>query len=80
MNLFSLDFTHSELNFIRQALETVPIQGRDAKFCASIQLKLEHELEEITQMIKAEEEAKNVSLQQILQQHRLRCILRFYLH
>ena len=67
MNLFSVDFSHAELNFIRQALETVPIQGRDAKFCASIQMKLEHELEEIAQMIKAEEEAKNVSLQQILQ-------------
>ena len=67
MNLFSVDFTHSELNFIRQALETVPIQGRDAKFCASIQLKLEHELEEITQMIKAEEEAKILGLQQIAQ-------------
>jgi hypothetical protein len=67
MNLFSVDFSHAELNFIRQALETVPIQGRDAKFCASIQIKLEHELEEIAQMIKAEEEAKNVSLQQILQ-------------
>jgi hypothetical protein len=67
MNLFSVDFTHSELNFIRQALETVPIQGRDAKFCASIQLKLEHELEEITQMIKAEEEAKILGLQQITQ-------------
>jgi len=67
MNLFSVDFSHAELNFIRQALETIPIQGRDAKFCATIQIKLEHELEEITQMIKAEEEAKNVSLQQLLQ-------------
>jgi hypothetical protein len=67
MNVFSVDFTHSELNFIRQALETVPIQGRDAKFCASIQLKLEHELEEITRMIKAEEESKMMDLQQILQ-------------
>jgi hypothetical protein len=67
MNLFSIDFTHSELNFIRQALETIPIQGKDAKFCASIQLKLEHELEEIIQMIKAEEEAKMMGLQQIVQ-------------
>jgi hypothetical protein len=67
MNVFSVDFTHSELNFIRQALETVPIQGRDAKFCASIQLKLEHELEEITRMIKVEEESKMMGLQQILQ-------------
>lgn len=67
MNLFSVDFSHAELNFIRQALETIPIQGRDAKFCASIQIKLEQELEEIAQMIKAEEEAKNMSLNQILQ-------------
>jgi hypothetical protein len=67
MNIFAVDFTHAELNFIRQALETVPIQGRDAKFCASIQIKLEQELDEITQMIKAEEEAKILGLQQIIQ-------------
>jgi hypothetical protein len=67
MNLFSVDFSHAELNFIRQALETVPIQGRDAKFCASIQIKLEQELEEIAQMIKAEEEAKILGLQQMVQ-------------
>ena len=67
MNIFAIDFTHAELNFIRQALETVPIQGRDAKFCASIQIKLEQELEEITRMLKAEEEAKMLGLQQIIQ-------------
>ena len=67
MNVFSVDFTHSELNFIRQALETIPIQGRDAKFCASIQLNLEHELEEITRMIKVEEESKMIGLQQMIQ-------------
>ncbi len=67
MNLFSIDFSHAELNFLRQALETIPIQGKDAKFCAHIQIKLEHELEEITRMIKAEEEAKMMGLQQIVQ-------------
>lgn len=67
MNIFSVDFSHAELNFLRQALETVPIQGRDAKFCASIQIKLEHELEEITRMIQAEENQKIVELQQIIQ-------------
>jgi hypothetical protein len=76
MNVFSVDFTHSELNFIRQALETVPIQGRDAKFCASIQLKLEHELEEITRMIKAEEESKMMGLQQILQHGEIKTPIR----
>ena len=67
MNIFAVDFSHAELNFIRQALETIPIQGRDAKFCASIQIKLEQELEEITRMLKAEEEAKMLGLQQIIQ-------------
>ena len=67
MNLFAVDFSHAELNFLRQALETVPIQGRDAKFCASIQIKLEQELEEITQMLKAEEESKMLGLQQMVQ-------------
>jgi hypothetical protein len=67
MNIFSVDFSHAELNFLRQALETVPIQGRDAKFCASIQIKLEQELDQITQMIKAEEEQKIFGLQNIIQ-------------
>ena len=67
MNIFAVDFSHAELNFLRQALETVPIQGRDAKFCASIQIKLEQELEEITKMLKAEEEAKMLGLQQMVQ-------------
>jgi hypothetical protein len=67
MNIFSVDFSHAELNFIRQALETIPIQGRDAKFCASIQIKLEQELEQITQMIKEEEEQKMFGLQNIIQ-------------
>ena len=72
MNIFSVDFSHAELNFLLQALETIPIQGRDAKFCASIQVKLEHELEEIIQMIKTEEENKNVSLQQILENEEIK--------
>ena len=72
MNIFSVDFSHAELNFLRQALETIPIQGRDAKFCASIQVKLEHELEEIIQMIKTEEENKNASLQQILENEEIK--------
>jgi hypothetical protein len=67
MNIFSIDLTHPEINFIRQALETVSIQGRDAKFCANLQLKLEHELEEITRMIKSEEEAKMLGLQQLIE-------------
>ena len=72
MNLFSVDFSHAELNFIRQALETVQLQGRDAKFCASIQLKLESELEQIIQMIKAEEQSRTLGLQQMIQTEELK--------
>jgi hypothetical protein len=67
MNIFSIDLTHPEINFIRQALETISIQGKDAKFCANLQIKLEQELDEITQMIKAEEEVKMLGLQQMIQ-------------
>jgi hypothetical protein len=67
MNIFSIDLTHPEINFIRQSLETVNIQGKDAKFCANLQLKLEHELEEITRMIKEEEQNKMLGLQQIVE-------------
>jgi hypothetical protein len=67
MNIFSIDLTHPEINFIRQALETVSIQGKDAKFCANLQLKLEHELAEITRMIKEEEESKMLGLQQLIE-------------
>jgi hypothetical protein len=67
MNIFSIDLTHPEINFIRQALETVNIQGRDAKFCANLQIKLEQELEEITRMLKEEEENKMLGLQQLIE-------------
>lgn len=74
MNIFSIDLTHPEINFIRQALETVSIQGRDAKFCASLQIKLEQELTEITRMIKKEEENKMLGLQQIIEAEEVKSI------
>jgi hypothetical protein len=55
--IFSVDLTPNEINFIRQSLESVTIQGKDAKFLANLQMKLEHELSEI-QRIKQESELK----------------------
>jgi Tfp pilus assembly protein PilN len=55
--IFSVDLTTNEINFIRQSLESVTIQGKDAKFLANLQMKLEHELSEI-QRIKQESELK----------------------
>jgi predicted house-cleaning noncanonical NTP pyrophosphatase (MazG superfamily) len=59
MEIFSIDLTLNELNFIRQSLETVTIQGKDAKFLANLQMRLEHELSE-AQRLKQEEENKKL--------------------
>jgi hypothetical protein len=62
MDIFSINLTPNELNFIRQALETVQIQGKDAKFVATLQIKLEHELSEIKRMMQEEEQKKMLAL------------------
>jgi hypothetical protein len=56
MDLFSLDFTPNELNFIRQSLDLVTIKGTDAKFLADLQLKIENELTEIQRLIQQEQQ------------------------
>lgn len=55
--MFSIEFTQQEILFLRQALEVVQIQGKDAKFVASTQQKLEDKLEEI-EKIKQETKPK----------------------
>ena len=66
MDIFSIDLTHNELNFIRQSLETVTIQGKDAKFLASLQSKIEHELSEIKKIIQEEEQKKMLALSETI--------------
>ena len=67
MDIFSIDLTHNEIVFIRQTLELPSISGRDAKFLASLQTKIENELTEI-ERIKAEEEQKKArDLQAIIE-------------
>ena len=65
MDAFSISLQYSEINFLRQSLETVNIQGKDAKFCTNLQLKLEKELEEIANLLKAEEIKKEEGLKAI---------------
>jgi hypothetical protein len=65
MNIFSIDLSINEITFLRQALEPISIQGRDAKFVASLQLKLEHELEEIQKILQEEEQKKIDNLQEL---------------
>ena len=66
MDLFSLDFTSNELNFIRQSLDLVTIKGTDAKFLADLQLKIENELTEIQRLIQQEQQQKEDVLKQII--------------
>jgi hypothetical protein len=58
MDIFSINLTHNEINFVRQCLDLSSISGKDAKFLANLQTKIEQELIEIEQ-IKIESEQKD---------------------
>ena len=45
--MYDVTMTLDELVFIRQSLDAVNIQGKNAKFVAQLQIKLENEIEEI---------------------------------
>ena len=64
MDLFSIDVTLNELMFIRQALDLVTISGKDAKYVASLQYKLENEIQEIQ---KASEDEKAKALKKAIE-------------
>ena len=66
MNLFSIDLTLQEISTIRQSLDVVSISGKDAKFLANLQNKLDSEIVNIQQTIKQIEAQKQLELQQVL--------------
>lgn len=68
MDIFSIDLTHNEIVFMRQALDLVTIKGGDAKFLANLQIKMENEILQIEQMKNAEEQKKTKELQSIVNQ------------
>jgi hypothetical protein len=45
--IYSINLTSIEIAFIRQALDTVTINGKDAKFLANLQTKIEDEMMKI---------------------------------
>jgi len=67
MDIFSIDVTHNEIAFLRQALDLVTVNGKDAKFLANLQVKLENELAEIQSMKTKDEEKKQRELKAILE-------------
>ena len=66
MDLFSIDLTVNEIQLLRQSLDIITITGKDAKFVASLQSKLERELNEIANMLNAAEIKKTQDLQAVL--------------
>jgi hypothetical protein len=66
MDIFSIDVTYNELLFIRQTLELPSISGKDAKFLAGLQIKLENELLQIEQMKQQAETEKQQALEAIM--------------
>jgi Tfp pilus assembly protein PilN len=67
MDLFAVDFGFNELQFLRQSLDLVSIKGTDAKFLASLQIKIETELAEIQQMLTQQDVEKQAALQEIVE-------------
>lgn len=66
MDIFSIDLTVPEIQTIRQSLDLITIAGKDAKFLAALQSKLESELSQISQMMAAEQNKKQQDLQTAL--------------
>jgi hypothetical protein len=58
MDQFSIDFTIHEIQLLRQSLNVITINGSDAQFVASLQLKLEYELREIERLLNEEQTKK----------------------
>ena len=63
MNIFSIELTVPEIQTLRQALDVINIAGKDARFLASLQIKLETELQQITEMLNAAQLKKQQELE-----------------
>jgi len=72
LDVFSIDLTQNEIIFVRQALDLVTVSGKDAKFLANLQVKIEQELLEIEALKRKEEEKKQAELQQIVQHEQVK--------
>ena len=65
MDIFSIDLSVPEIQTLRQALDVINVSGKDAKFLASLQIKLETEFQQIQEMKAQEEDKKKAELQAI---------------
>jgi hypothetical protein len=68
MNVFEIALTEEEIIFLRHATDHIQVQGKDCKFVATVQVKLEQEIAEIKQLKLEAEQIKSDSLQQAIKQ------------
>lgn len=64
--MYDVTMTLDELVFIRQSLDAVNIQGKNAKFVAQLQIKLENEIEEIKNHVEEQEREKLLALSEVV--------------
>lgn len=67
MDIFSIDISFQEISVLRQSLDLITVSGKDAKFIANLQTKLENEMIEIQNMKAKEEEKKQRELKAVLE-------------
>lgn len=66
MDIFSVDFTIPELKVLRQSLDMITLTGKDAKFIAGLQAKLEQEIAQVSEMQSQIAKQKQLELQRVL--------------
>lgn len=66
MDLFSINLSTSELAIIRQSLDVITINGKDARLLANLQSKLDEEIINVQQFLQQAESKKQLELKQAL--------------
>ena len=64
--MFQIEFELNELQFLRGALEAINISGKDAKYVANLQIKLENEIADIHKLLQENEQRKSDELQHLV--------------
>lgn len=64
--MFSIELDLNEIQFLRQSLDLVTIKGTDAKFLANLQYRLESEMQQIQEILAAQEAEKQKELEALI--------------
>jgi hypothetical protein len=65
--MYSIDLFPIEIQLLRQSLDVITVSGKDCKFVAALQQKLDHELSEIKKAQEVQSKQKSEELTAIIQ-------------